>query len=468
MLRILLFSLALFSQVIASAQIIANGGFENWTSAPYDQPQNYPYTSSRQSFFRCGTTASCAKTNSAYHGSYALQVTTSISPQDTCLGFCINTNPNGDPSQWTGGFPYTEMPTGFSGYFKSDIMPGDSAGILIIFRLAGNPIGMYTHKFAGTQSTYAPFSFTFSPALALPPDSVIIAIISSDVLDNIAFAGSTLTLDSLNFTGAASQPALMNGDFEQWQALTIEMADNWYANSREGTEIIKTTDRHSGNYAVELVSYQGDNNGVPKTNPGKIGTGYCSGDSTCVWVGGTPFTNTADTLAFWYKYAPMANDSASVDLTFKNNGNVIYSSGLRLPASASYQYVTFPFSLFQTPDSVIIELSSSSFGDTALVYIGSDLKVDDIHFTSTSVGIASLSPLNAENFVFPNPVKDILNVTHTGKERVIIYDLTGRMVRDELLAPQSTAFDISQMVPGIYVIEFQSEATSRWNRFVKE
>jgi hypothetical protein len=471
----LLLCISLIFQAIAYGQTVPNGGFESWTTATYDYPSGYPFNSNSEAFYRCGVPFNCVRTSDAYHGAYALQMTTAMAGTDTCFGFIVNTNTGGDPSTWTGGFPYNQMPTGMSGYYKSNIMPGDSGGILAEFRNNGSMIGMYFIKFAGTHNSYTPFSLTFSPPLPMAPDSLIIAMTSSDVFDNIAINGSMLQLDSISFTGGVSQPAQFNGDFEQWQQQTLDKLNSWYPSNKEGQGVSKTTDHYSGSYAVELTTYLGDNHGQPRTQAGQISTGFCSGDTNCVWEGGSSFTNQVDTLVFYYKYAPMSNDTAMVGLMFKHNGNVFLNEGTYITTPAStYQYAQIPFNLSQVPDTVIFQIQSSSWNDTTNAFIGSDFKVDNMYFKSQTVGINSPASGPIGEIVFPNPVKDVLNIRmndHAPVEtRLMIYDVTGRTVMKEnfISVHDVHAVDASKLQPGVYMVELLAAGESRMSRFAKE
>src|SRR6266516_85470 len=114
----LLLYILLLTQAIVFGQSVPNGSFESWTSASFDNPLNYPFTSSPQAYFKCQAAPNCVKVNDPYHGSFAIKLTTTISANDTCDGFFINTNANGNPSTWHGGFPYNQMATGMRGYYK--------------------------------------------------------------------------------------------------------------------------------------------------------------------------------------------------------------------------------------------------------------------------------------------------------------------------------------------------------------
>lgn len=460
----------LFISICALVQAqtaVPNGSFELWTSANYEMPQNYAQSSNPQAFFKSQAPFNCVKTTDAYHGTYALKLTTVVGAKgDTVMGYATNGNPqNGNPCSWKGGVAYNQMPTGFKGHFKSNIVSGDSAGIILVFKnAAGTCLGTYMHKFGGVNP-YTSFYFPFSPALVSAPDTVLIALISSDIFNGVQKVGSSIQFDSLAFTGAGSQPVLFNGDFETWQTKTIKTPDNWYLNTNDqGDGVNQTTDAHSGTYAMELNSYLGDNNGLPRTSSGSIGTGYnqCpKGSGPCKYIGGYPFTNKKDTLSFYYKYAPSSNDSALVNITFKKNGSQIFSTGKAIHTASTYTYMEVPFNFGTSPDSVIVEFQSSSWNDTLLSFIGSDLKIDDIRFKSQALATGIKNYVNEKNIkVYPNPSSDgvfqIINVED--KDAISVYNILGESVSAMIKRENGAAsVRLSSGAAGIYFIQINSE-----------
>ena len=380
----------LFTCVAFGQDSIPNGNFERWDSSTYDYPQSFPFTSNPQNFYEYQLPFNVTKTTDAYHGNYAAQLTTNASATDTAFGYFINTNPNAgdDPSAWKGGIPYDQQPTGIRGYYKYNVATADSGTILLLFKKAGSVIGMYAYSLGGIQNSYTLFDFTFNPALPVAPDTVIIGAISCKFAggDPHGIAGSTLLLDSISFTGGVSQPSMLDGDFETWQSQTIDLPSDWYTIyfGTQETGIIRTTDAVQGDYALELMTVQGNQNNTDIALAAQVSSGYYLNncDSNCNEYGGSPFSNRIDTLAFYYKYAPSGNDTALISLNFKKNGAGIFNTGSILTASSNYQYRELPFDLGQDPDTVIIDIRSSLWSDTALSYVGSDLKIDHIHFKS--------------------------------------------------------------------------------------
>jgi hypothetical protein len=460
--------LLLFASLLsfgASAQMsVPNGNFENWTSATYDFPQYYPQNSNPEAFFRCNTPFNVTKSTDSYNGSFAVQLQTNASATDTCYGYFGNFDmANGDPSTWTGGAPITQKPTGIRGYYKYNVASADSALIIVVARQGGVTIGSIIAKLGGIHSTYTLFNFNFSPALPAIPDSIIFASASSDAIAGQGIPGSTLLLDSVSFTGITVQPLQMNGDFEMWQSQTIENPDFWYGGNSQGG-LIKTTDRVAGNFAVELQTSPGDNNGVPRAQAGYASTGYW--DESCMCQkGGYPFSNMVDTLAFWYKYVPsVASDSAEIYMNFKNGGTYMGFAGMHLPASPTYQYKEIPVNLMSTPDSVIIGLQSSLWQDSALIYVGADLKVDEMHFKSQplATGLSNAFRNSGVSF-YPNPFNTTGTITidasvNTTDMEVVLYNIAGSIVKKIRSNEHTVVIDRTNLDNGIYFYELRNSS----------
>jgi len=454
--KTLLLTAGIFAVVLnASAQSIPNGDFETWNSYNYEIPQNYVQSSNTDVFFKCQTPFNCVKVSPGQSGSYAVQLTTEIGNNDTCFGYFINGNPNGgNPSQWHGGIPYSQMPTGLRGYYKSAIPAGDSAVVIASFSKAGSNIGFYALKLYGTNASFVPFSFNFSPALSVAPDSVMFGVTSSDVFDGIAISGSTITIDSVSFTGGVTQPALMNGSFETWQTNTIDLPVGWFVGSGQGAGYYKSTDSYSGTYTLEIQTYEGDNNGVPRAQSGEISTGYyiCNG-GPCYLYGGLPYSNQIDTLSFYYKYAPMADDSAQVDMQFKLAGTQTNWQGTLLEGTGGiYQYMEIPFNLGTAPDSVVVEMRSSKWGDSALVYVGSDLKIDQLQFKSQPLPSGITNYSNDKNVsVYPNPSTGMVYIYSDSKiSELEITNILGEKVCSAQIGNYKAAVDLSVNGSGVY------------------
>lgn len=457
---------------------ILNGNFENWNPATFTYPVNCLYTSEAEniSLFLQNSipfNQTVTKTTDAYQGSYALKLTTKLLGGNTILAYCLNAQP-GDkaPTEWHGGAPYTEMPTGLSGYYKYNLQTGDSALILISFSKAGSNIGFYAYKLGGTQSSYIPFSYTFTPALTQAPDSVLIGFASSDAFNNVAMNGSTLTVDNVMFTGVASQPAQYKGDYETWTTSTYYAPASWLIERNGGKAlqgISRTTDAHTGTYAIELKTYLGDSNNHPAARPGRISTGYYldNCNSNCVEQGGQPFSSIKDTLTFYYKYTPSGADSAMINLSFKKNGTFFANEGRPLLASSSYSYMQIPIDLYQTPDSVIIDIQSSTWADSITSFVGSDLIIDDIQFKSQPLAVFNAKN-NAKFQIMPNPVTSTFQVVGIdGVKAVSVINSDGKIVLSKDM-DLNEPISVSSLPSGIYIVQIKTSSGVIEQKLVKK
>ncbi|MFL5752422.1 MAG: T9SS type A sorting domain-containing protein [Bacteroidia bacterium] len=462
--------LALFMAVLslsAISQVITNGNFESWITGTYDYPNLFINNSNGQSFFKYNTPFNVVKTTDSYHGALAVQLTTYAGP-DTSFGYMVNGNPSGNnPCTWTGGVAYNQIPTGMRGYYKSNTMPGDSGGVLVKF--SSNTfgcLGVYMYKFGGVHNSYTPFSFTFSPALIMAPDSMIFAAVSSDVFSNVFIPGSMLQLDSISFIGAA-QPAGFDGDFENWQSVTLNKPANWYQGFGPSgiPAVFQTTDVYAGAYAAEMQTYLGDwcdmngNNCHQVARGGSISNGYsinnCFGPNC--QHGGTATANQTDTLCFYYKYVPSGLDTGWVNMNFKNAGNNFMNYGGNIPPAATYQYMEIGYNTMGSLDTVIISFSSSLMNDTSLSFIGSNLKVDEVHFKSQATGIKTVDAADGLK-VFPNPSGDGNFVISSIQpfDLVRVYNAYGQEVKANITKTMGGTAQVHINDPGAYFIKVNS------------
>lgn len=360
-----------------NAQSIPNGGFESWQVTSFENLSFYG-TSNYKKDNNVITPLNVVKTTDAYHGNYAIKLTTVLSGTTSCFAFFANGSPGSN--QGSGGIPYTQKPSGVRFRYKANIIGSDTAIFLCWFKKNGSYIGQYVYKFATSQTNYTLFDANFATQLPQNPDTVIVAAASSNAFLQVPpTVGNSFQLDSITFKGVASQPAILNGDFEQWQTESHYVLNGW------NTEGLRVTDAYSGSYALELQT-QGPSFGDNQIRIGRAMTGIPTQSST---LGGYPYSQQIDTLFFYYKYLPAhPSDSFKVSVNFKKLGNFFAGYTNQYPISASYVKGAIPFNLFQAPDTVIIFIESSKTW-TVPAYIGSDLKIDNMFFKTQMIPISN-------------------------------------------------------------------------------
>ncbi len=81
----------------------------------------------------------------------------------------------------------------------------------------------------------------------------------------------------------------------------------------------------------------------------------------------------------------------------------------------------------------------------------------------------SVQPLNESNFsVYPNPVKDLLNITDADGADYTISDVTGRSISKGILSGSKAGVDASSLVPGMYILHISKEGHTEQVKFVKQ
>jgi hypothetical protein len=454
-------AVAFFLPAGIAAQTIPNGGFENWNAASFETPTNYN-GSSNYDAIRKALPFNAGKVADPQQGSFAVQLQTVANSSDTMFGYFIN----GDPTSGAGGIPYSEHPVALTGFYKSNIPAGDTALILVFFKQGGTLVSMDFGKFTGVNSTYTPFTMTLSIPISANPDSVIIGAASSNAFTWQGIPGSMFQLDNISFTGVTSQPALLNGSFESWDPHTIYLPAQWAV---DGDTIFRTTDAHSGTYALELKTYLSEDNFV---NSEMATNGTMPPNSGP--VGGQPYSQMNDTLYGWYKYTPAGTDNANILINLTQTGTNVGGGNLTLVPAPSYTFFQLPISASVQPDTMLIQFRSSS-GNPSFSNVGSTLKVDDIYLQSSpltspfswnALGPVQLSPNPAAggSCLLEWSTRSAAPVT------VTVADISGRIISCDVTAAGEKRFviDTAVMSKGAYVVTLEQGGSRVSKKLVVE
>ncbi len=436
-------------------------GFENWTSDSIPLLDEYQ-TGAMESYANFGTTTTYPS-NDAQLGSTSIKLETNVNQNgDTVFGYFLSGDPdNGRPGQAIVGLSDVDS---VIGYYKSNLLPNDSAVLLCQTTLNGATTGGGIFYFKGVQSAWTRFAF---PALALSCDSMLFAIASGDPLNNFkGIPGSWIMVDNIQLKASNGTMApIANHSFENWSTYSWEQPNDWntsniWALGESLLPAIKSGDFYSGSYAIELTTIQstqhGDTIAGIATN-GNINFGNMNGGQAI---------QVAPTLVeFYYKYAPVGIDTAFVVFQFSLNGTPIEIAGSGLLATSNYTYFSQPLNSM-TVDTVLIMMFS---GENP----GSKLKVDAIDLTFP-VGVSDL--LKVEKIVsYPNPATDKLNIkfsiTENSDVSIRLVDIQGRELTKRSLGHLNSGeylqlFDTQDFNSGSYFIEFTLGDKKVINKFI--
>lgn len=454
---LLLLSIALSSTFI-TAQNIPNANFENWTVKSYDTLDGY--LSETPQMMQLFDTALVTKSTDAYQGSYSIRMETKTNGVDTSYGYFTS-----GEFGVSNGLSYTQNPDSIVGFFKCNVQPGDSAGLVVIFSLSGNPIYFQTFAFTGSQNSWSRFAFPLNAPLT--PDSVFIGAASSNAINGFNnIPGSWLMLDSLHFVGSGITQQLPNLNFENWSNISYDEPDEWTTmnviTSKDSVFAVnKTTDSYSQTYAIKI-----ENIDPNKPNIGIATTGEFGSSGT---VGGDPYNgSTIDTLQGYYKYSAAGVDTAGLILIFRQNGSISGLAAQLLPPTSNYIKFEVPFSNAQVPDSFRIDLVSSYIN-----VMGSEFYVDNLAFKSILTSVDKHSKKIEKLNLYPNPTKNQLNIEWTStasQMKFEIIDGLGRLYQSQsgLSKNGQLTLDVSALSSGLYFIRIHLDNEVIARRFVKE
>lgn len=178
-----------------------------------------------------------------------------------------------------------------------------------------------------------------------------------------------------------------------------------------------------------------------------------------------------------YMISPELHHSGDLDLTFKYKKSSSSSTGEKF--YVKYSTTDTQTSHFTTIGSMITASSTSwttysgvipadakyfmiNYNTNYQYYlIIDDLRIEANHEDPTSIEGAFANEIN----IFPNPTTGIVNIEAEGLNKVVVYDVIGRMMMS--VAGEST-IDISNLEAGVYFFSVETENGSAMKKLVKE
>ncbi len=271
-----------------------------------------------------------------------------------------------------------------------------------------------------------------------------------------------ILLSMLAFSASAFAQSIPNAGFETWiNTGSYEDPQGWgtfnflslYGNPITAT---KSTDAHSGTYAIRMESKLVTNNPNPAAFPDTIHTIYSG--STVPLVFGFPYTQKPDQLQMFYKSTSVNNSTAGVlayllkwNSTLHRRDTVAKAASY-MADNTVYQQLNVPFIYLNptlTPDTAIIFTSPIAYNTQN--QIGAVLLVDDISFVLPT-GI-NATEAAAPELIMANGTAYLSNVT--SPSTVTIYSVDGKMIfKKENILGQRLEFDFAS---GVYTYAIRNK-----------
>lgn len=251
-------------------------------------------------------------------------------------------------------------------------------------------------------------------------------------------------------TGFQLNAQILNSSFENWtfDSLQNENPVGWETNNLSYTNsIVKTSDSHSGNFAMKL--------NIPKDT---MFVGFEGGEATA-WVFNSPniIRNSTIGLSFYVKCDILSDYASAFVLVYGRDGCGqclgYWSTDTLIP---TYSLIEIPFDLSKIDnnfhDSITVFFFTTSPTNSQGIALGSiSLKIDDVKLIEEHVKTSDF-------MVYPNPTTDKIEIT--SKENIVsieLIDLQGRQVLSEIINSLNYTIDVSGLQNGQYLLKMRTK-----------
>jgi len=443
-----------------NAQSFNNSSFEVWsTNQFFDDPNGFISTNYQTYIYNAN--GNVEKISPAFSGNHHIKLTTVAADTDTIPGAIFIGMPNGNILY--GGVPFNSRPDSVIGFSRYNLMMGDTASMIVLFKNNTVPVGFARISFFGSQANFTRFSFPVLWVLPQSPDSLSSFIISSNT-DYPAIPGSQIELDNIAFVDS-NAAVFPNGDFEAWTSIQSLEPDGWNSINfvtLSGTpSVTQSTDAYDGNYSARIetvITPYGDTLGF-LTN-GELGS--------TLLQGGMPVSQNPMMISGFYKYNPVGPDTGLIG-GFTTKYDNVFGTTVRLD-STLFQFETannwtsfsmnFIYNGFPIVDTLNVSISSSNIeNDGNFIGVGSVLLIDKLEVFYNPVGEPQpvVFAKNATGVYWDDSGNLFFrqNSNQLSEGFLYIYDGSGRLVVNQKINESSTqSVDFSQWTPGIYSYRF--------------
>ncbi|MFT7344937.1 MAG: hypothetical protein ACI9XP_001529 [Lentimonas sp.] len=442
--RKLLLAICLLASGVSFGQMnLPNGGFEAWeVDSTFESLDEWNSIGSNEP-------GAVVKSTDFQDGSLSLQLTTDANNEPAGVALF-------DPAAFS-GIPYSTQVDSFVCFVKYDMVPTDSAQIIVVQFANGNfvptilPIG-------GVQPNWTRIALK----LTLPQqDSIAVIVASGPVFGGAGIAGSTISFDNAFMVKVlGNPPALPNFSLEDYSSTDVMNPVDFNSTNillRQNGFTPNVTESVIANNGTSSVKLETVNAGLGGAVAGIVTNGSIDGNGNL--SNGQPFTSQPTILKGFYLYEPVASDAAYVSASFYNNGAIIEDVTFIITTGTStFTEFTVTLDVATVPDSMMIFAYS---GDE----IGSVLYLDDVAFDYENIGLNE-TQLNLVS-IYPNPATNLITITSESIiETVEIYSVTGQLVKSVEMNSVTSKINVEGLKSGSYVIELLSGENKQTERLI--
>jgi hypothetical protein len=148
-------------------------------------------------------------------------------------------------------------------------------------------------------------------------------------------------------------------------------------------------------------------------------------------------------------------NTANVDILISTDGGLTWSILLVATPNDGTQAVTMP-NVSSSTCRIMVKANGNIFFD-----------VSDANFTLTKSTLAVIGSKIDQIQIFPNPVKNILNISNLKSDtQFAIYNITGQLVQTGQI--KNSNIVVTNLSQGIYIIKIKNNDTELTKKFIKE
>jgi len=185
-----------------------------------------------------------------------------------------------------------------------------------------------------------------------------------------------------------------------------------------------------------------------------------------------PVSNNPTRLCGYVKYFPENGDEAVIRVVlFKNGTEVVNNSTTISGTGSTWQSFSVEFDSYADADSATIMIMAwKPVGQNSPPNGNSIIYIDNLSFNNLIASVNDFTLNQYKSNIYPNPASEFVTASidriNIANLTLNIYNVTGTLVKSELLKQNQQQINIGDLSNGIYVVEIKSKDWSEKQKLI--